>query len=123
MSRRRRAETASAIFTAKNARNDTHESTTDPEAKLFRKGNGQGAKLCYMGHALMENRNGLVVKARLTQVSGTAEREAALHMVDRHSPGATRRLTLGADKGYDAAGFIDALKQIACRRISRRTTR
>lgn len=99
-------------FHGEKRKNDTHESTTDPDAKLFRKGNGQGAKLCYMGHALMENRNGLVVKAHLTEASGTAEREAALHMIERHSPGSTRRLTLGADKGYDASSFVGALKQM-----------
>jgi transposase len=100
--------------------NDTHESTTDPDAKLLRKGNGQPAKLCFMGHALMENRNGLVVEAHLGEASGTAEREAALDMITRHAPGscrrassARRRITLGADKGYDAASFIADLRRMA----------
>jgi hypothetical protein len=78
--------------------NDTHESTTDPDAKLFRKGNGQPAKLCYMGHALMENRSGLVVQAHLGQASGTAEREVAIHMVHHLSPGSSRRITLGLEQ-------------------------
>src|SRR5436190_22966494 len=63
--------------------NETHQSTTDPGARLYKKGDGQPAKLCYMGHVMMENRNGLVVDGTLTQASGTAEREAALHMLDR----------------------------------------
>ncbi|MEM7777958.1 MAG: IS5 family transposase [Pseudomonadota bacterium] len=99
-----------ADFHGKRRKNDTHASTTDPDAKLFRKGAGKEAKLCFMGHALMENRSGLVVQARLTQASGTAEREAAIAMIDRHSSGSMRRLTLGADKGYDAAGFVQTLR-------------
>lgn len=99
-------------FHGETRTNDTHESATDPDAKLFRKGNGQPAKLCFMGHALMENRSGLVVQAHLGQASGTAEREAALHMIAQQSPG-SGRITLGADKGYDAAGFVDDLRQMA----------
>jgi transposase len=100
-------------FHGEKRANDTHESTTDPDAKLYRKGNGQPAKLCFMGHALMENRSGLVVQAHLSQASGTAEREAAIDMLDRHAPGSSRRITLGADKGYDAAGFVGELRQMA----------
>ena len=99
-------------FHGEKRANDTHESKTDPDAKLFRKGNGQPAKLCFMGHALMENKNGLVVQAHLGQASGTAEREAAVHMITRQSPGSAR-ITLGADKGYDAASFVGALRQMA----------
>lgn len=99
-------------FHGEKRANDTHASTTDPDAKLFRKGNGQPAKLCFMGHALMENRSGLVVQAHLGQASGTAEREAAIAMITRHSPGSTRRLTLGADKGYDAASFVTDLREM-----------
>lgn len=73
-------------FHGEKRANDTHESKTDPDAKLFRKGNGQPAKLCFMGHALMENRSGPVVQAHLSQASGTAEREAAIHMINRHRP-------------------------------------
>jgi transposase len=91
--------------------NDTHASTTDPEAKLYRKGRGKEAKLCFMGHALMENRHGLVVRADTTQANGTAEREAALEMIDGHAPGTSNRLTLGADKAYDAREFVADLRQ------------
>lgn len=89
--------------------NDTHQSTTDPEARLYRKGNGQPAKLCYMGHALMENRHGLAVDGMVTQATGLAEREATLAMLDRR-PG-HRRITLGADKAYDVKGFIADLRR------------
>jgi transposase len=99
-------------FHGEKRANDTHESTTDPDAKLYRKGNGQPAKLCFMGHALMENRSGLVVQAHLGQATGTAEREAAIHMITRASPG-SGRITLGADKGYDAASFVENLRQMA----------
>ena len=77
--------------------NETHAKTTDPDAKLYRKGSSQAAKLSYMGHALIENRHGLVVGATLTPATGTAEREAAIKMIVRHSPGA-RRLTLAPTK-------------------------
>jgi len=90
--------------------NDTHASTSDPQARLYRKGRGKEAKLCFMGHLLMENRNGLVVKARLTQASGTAEREAAEAMV-RDRPG-RGRITLGGDKGYDTRDFVAALRAL-----------
>jgi len=79
----------------------------------YKKSPGTGAMLCFMGHALMENRSGLIVQGDLTQADGHAERRAALDMIHRHSPGSTRRLTLGADKGYDAAGFVADLRK-AC---------
>jgi hypothetical protein len=79
--------------------NATHASTTDAEARLFRKGKGKEARLSYMGHALAENRHGLVVEAGLTQATGTAEREAAKDLIESHSPGSERRLTLGARQG------------------------
>ena len=100
-------------FKGKKRSNATHASVTDPEARLYKKSPGTGAMLCFMGHALMENRNGLVVQGDLTQADGHAERRTALDMVHRHSPGSTRRLTLGADKGYDAAEFVADLRQ-AC---------
>ena len=93
--------------------NATHASTTDPEARLYKKSPGTGAALCFMGHALMENRHGLIVQGELTQAEGHAERRAALDMVHRHCPGSTKRLTLGADKGYDAAQFVSHLRE-AC---------
>jgi transposase len=95
-------------FRGKKRSNETHESTTDPEAKLYRKGDGQPAILCYIGHALMENRNGLIVGGLVSQASGTAEREAALALLDRHTEG-TRR-TLGADKAYDVTEFVNDLR-------------
>jgi transposase len=91
--------------------NDTHASTTDPDAKLYRKGRNQGARLSYMGHALMENRHGLVVGATLTAATGTAEREAAIDMIVKRSPGAGR-LTLGADKAYDTQAFVAELRDL-----------
>jgi IS5 family transposase len=92
--------------------NDTHVSTTDPDAKLYRKGNGQAAKLSFMGHALMENRNGLVVQADATEANGTAERAAAITMIDAQAPGTTNQLTLGADKAYDTSDFVADLRQM-----------
>lgn len=84
--------------------NATHASTTDPEAQLARKGLGKEAKLCFMGHVLMENRNGLVMEIAVTQATGTAEREAALEMLER-IPG-RHRITVGADKSYDTRAFV-----------------
>jgi transposase len=98
-------------FHGEKPANATHASTTDPEAKLYRKGHGKEAKLSFMGNTLMENRSGLIVAATLTQASGTAERKAAEEMIVRHSPGA-RRITLGADKGYDAAAFVANLRAL-----------
>jgi len=89
--------------------NETHQSTTDPEARLYKKGDGQPARLCYIGHALMENRNGLAVDGGITQASGTAEREAALAMLDRRT--GRRRITLGADKAYDVRQFVEDLRE------------
>ncbi len=90
--------------------NATHASVTDPDARLFRKGKGKPAQLCFMGHALMENRNGFVVEAEMTHADGYGERSAAIAMLHAHDPGSTRRLTLGADKGYDETGFVADLK-------------
>ena len=98
-------------FHGEKRSNATHASTTDPEAKLHRKGAGKEAKLSFMGHALMENRNGLVVATAVTEANGVAERQAAQEMIVRHSPGA-RRLTLGADKGYDARAFVADLRDL-----------
>jgi transposase len=84
--------------------NDTHESTTDPDALLARKGNGKEAKLSYNGNLLIENRNGLIVTTEVFQANGTAERDAALVMLEQ-IPGKDR-VTVGADKGYDTNGFV-----------------
>jgi IS5 family transposase len=98
-------------FHGQKRSNQTHASVTDPEARLYRKGKGKEARLCYMGHALTENRNGLVVDACLTQAGGHAERMAALAMIELRAdrPG---RITLGADKGYDAEDFVNELRSM-----------
>jgi len=88
--------------------NETHASTTDPDARLYRKGSGQPAKLAYLGHVLMENRHALVVDTRLTLATGTAERAAGLEMMAAR-PG-NHQITLGADKAYDVAGFVADLR-------------
>ena len=108
-----RSRNAEVDFKGEKRSNATHASTTDPEARLYKKAPGVGAVLCFMGHALMENRHGLIVQGDLTQADGHAERKAALDMLHRHSPGSTRKLTLGADKAYDAAGFVADLRR-AC---------
>lgn len=96
-----------ADFRGKKRANDTHASTTDPDSRLYKKSKGAEAQLAYLGHVLIENRNGLVVDARLTQADGFAEREAALEMVSELPGG---RATLGADKGYDDRLFVDGLR-------------
>lgn len=107
----RRDRNAEVDFRGEKRSNATHASTTDPDARLYRKSPGAGAMLCFMGHTLMENRNGLIVQAELTRADGHAERQAALAMIRRHSPGSARRRTLGADKGYDSADFVADLRR------------
>jgi transposase len=99
----------SVDFHGQRRRNDTHQSTTDPQALLARKGEGKEAKLSYAGHVLMENRQGLAVDGCVTQATGRAEPEAALTMVEE-LPG-WGRVTLGADKGYDRKEFIQELRE------------
>jgi transposase len=89
--------------------NETHRSTTDPDARLYKKGDGQPAKLCYIGHALMENRHGLAVCGGISRATGTAERETALDLIDG-CPRRRRRITLGADKAYDVTSFVHDLR-------------
>lgn len=108
----RHIRNAAVNFRGQKRSNATHTSVTDPDARLYKKAPGAAATLCFMGHTLMENRNGLVVQADLTHADGHGERKAALEMINRHSPGSTRRLTLGADKGYDSAEFIAALRRM-----------
>jgi IS5 family transposase len=96
-------------FKGEKRSNETHASRTDGDARLYRKGERQASKLCYMGHVLMENRNGLVVDARLTHATGTAEREAAVAMVDELE--GNHRVTVGADKGYDTRQFVTELRE------------
>ncbi len=120
-------------FHGEKRSNDTHESKTDPQARLYKKGKGHEAKLSYLGHALMENRNGLVMDTRVTAAGGRAERDAAVKMIE-DLPGAGR-VTLAADKGYDTKEFVATVRgfgvtphvaQNKTRRasaIDRRTTR
>lgn len=109
----RQNRNAKVDFRGEKRSNATHASTTDPDARLYRKSPGTGAVLCFMGHALMENRSGLIVQDDLSRADGHAERRAARDMIHAHSPGSTRQLTLGADKGYDSADFVRDLRQ-AC---------
>jgi transposase len=98
-------------FHGEKRKNDTHSSTTDPDARLFRKGAGKEAKLCHMGHLMTENRNGLIVDARLTEANGTAERTTALDMIkDNAKPGST----VGGDKNYDTADFVAGCRKRRC---------
>jgi hypothetical protein len=125
---------AEVDFKGEKRSNATHRSTTDPDARLYRRGPGMETKLCFIGHGLMENRCGLIVDARLTRVSGHAERLAALDMIEPLAD-RPRAITLGADRGYDATGFIEELRSLNVRphvaqnksgrrsAIDRRTTR
>ncbi|GIK82727.1 MAG: DDE transposase [Alphaproteobacteria bacterium] len=102
---------AEADFHGQKRTNDTHASTTDPEARLYKKGKGKEAKLCFMGHGLMENRHGLLVDACLTFADGHAERVAALHMIEPLAD-RPRAITLGADKAYDTEDFVNELRSM-----------
>lgn len=97
-------------FKGESRRNDTHASTTDPDARLFKKATGDNSRLCHMGHILMDNRRGLV-DDELTYASGVAERQAALKVLERQKRKA-RRLTVGADKGYDCRAFVQGCRQL-----------
>ncbi|MDA9437029.1 IS5 family transposase [Bradyrhizobium sp. CCBAU 51627] len=102
---------AEADFHGQKRSNDTHASTTDPDASLCRKGKGKETKLCFIGHGLMENRHGLLVDACLTRADGHAERVAALHMIQPRADRPTA-ITLGADKAYDAEDFVNELRSM-----------
>jgi Transposase DDE domain len=97
-------------FHGEHRTNETHASATDPEAKLFRKGRGKEAKLSFIGHALMENRHGLLVDSRLSEANGTAEREVAATMLAA-VPG-RQPITVGGDKGFDTKGFVAAVRDL-----------
>jgi transposase len=98
-------------FHGQKRKNDTHSSTTDPDARLFRKGAGKEAKLSHMGHLMTENRNGLIIDARVTAANGTAERTTALDMIeDNAGPGST----VGGDKNYDTADFVAGCRERGC---------
>jgi hypothetical protein len=102
--------------------NDTHASTTDPEARLYRKSPNTAATLCYSGHLLMEHRSALIVDAELTTVDGYAERATALEMLAR-LPATARRRTVAGDKGYDTRRFVADARALGSPRTSLRTTR
>ena len=97
-------------FRGEKLSNATHRSATDPDARLMRKGKGKEAKLVFMAHALMDNRHGLVSDFRLTEANGTAECDAALAMLTT-IPG-SRRLSVGADRGYDSRGFVTECREL-----------
>ena len=101
-----------ADFHGQQRRNDTHASKTDPDARLYKKSSGQEAKLSYLGHTLVENRNGLVVAAMATQADGMAERDAGLLMVQGLTKGTKRQITVGADKAYDTRDFVQTLREL-----------
>jgi hypothetical protein len=96
-------------FRGEKRSNETHRSTTDPDARMARKAKGKESKLSYQANVLMENRNGLIVDTRVLHATGTAEREGALAMLDR-LPKNKRRRTLGADKGYDTQDFVAGVR-------------
>ena len=97
-------------FHGTKRRNDTHQSATDPDSRLYRKSQGQESKLCYMGHAVMENRHGLAVAGMVTQATGTAERESSLKMLRKIRRKGKRHMTAGADKAYDTKDHVADLR-------------
>ncbi|MBI1806819.1 MAG: IS5 family transposase [Ignavibacteria bacterium] len=99
-------------FHGEKRTNDTHQSTTDPEARLYRKGKGKESKLSFMGHVVMDNRHGLVVSTCYTKATGKAERTTATQMMKKVKGKQTRRLTLGADKNYDTKEFVDDMRSL-----------
>jgi transposase len=99
-------------FHGESRRHQTHASSTDPEARLYKKSAGQEAKLSYLGHTLVENRNGLIAAAMTTQADGTAERDAALLMLHELTRKRSGRITTGADKGYDTRDFVSTVREL-----------
>jgi transposase len=105
---------AEVDFKGQRRSNETHQSTTDPEARLYKKGPGMEARLCFLGHTLMENRHGLIVDTRLTRADGHAERIAALSMIEPRAD-RPRAISVGADKAYDAEDFVNELRAMNVR--------
>lgn len=99
-------------FHGQQRKNDTHESTTDPDARLYKKSYGKESHLAYLGHALVENRNGLIAAAIATQADGYAEREAALLLLEEKQKNSKRPITVGADKAYDTGDFVAAARAL-----------
>ena len=122
-------------FRGQKRSNKTHESTTDADARLYKKSYGKESKLSYLGHALVENRNGLIAAAMVIRVDGFAERDAALLMLHERQKGRSRRITVGADKAYDTKDFVTTARELnvtphvtkndtgRCSNLDRRTTR
>ena len=102
----------SANFHGHKRSNKTHESTTDPDARLYKKSYGKESRLSYLGHALVENRNGLIAAAMVSHADGYAERDAALLMLAEKQQGRTRRITVGADKAYDSKDFVRTVREL-----------
>ena len=111
LSKQAKTDDDGSNFHGQLRKNDTHQSMTDPEAKLYRKADGREAKLSYLGHALMENRNGLAVGGMVTQADGTAERRASEAMLKKQAKG-SKRITVGEDKAYDTSDHIAALRRM-----------
>lgn len=120
-------------FRGEQRSNDTHESKTDPEAKLMRKGAGQAARLCFSGHALMENRSGMLVDLRIAEANGRAEIDMALAML-KENVARSKPITVGGDRGFDVQRFVDGARELGATphvaqlrerpsKIDRRTTR
>lgn len=99
-------------FHGQKRSNKTHESTTDADARLYKKSYGKESKLSYLGHALVENRNGLIAAAMVTHADGYAERDAALLMLAEKQEGRSRRITVGADKAYDSQDFVSTVREL-----------
>jgi transposase len=99
-------------FHGQKRTNDTHQSTTDPDARLYKKSYGKESKLSYLGHTLVENRNGLIAAAMVTHADGYAERDAALLMLDQKQKNRSRRITVGADKAYDTRDLVTTLREL-----------
>ncbi len=99
-------------FHGRKRKNDTHQSTTDPDARLYKKAAGREAKLCYLGHALMENHNGLAVGGLVTHANGTAERRAAEELLEEQRKATGHRITAGSDKAYDTSDHVAKLRKI-----------
>jgi transposase len=122
-------------FRGRKRSNKTHESTTDGDARLYKKSYGKESKLSYLGHALVENRNGLIAAAMVTEADGFAERDAALLMLHERQKDRSRRITVGADKAYDTKDFVTTARELnvtphvtkndkgRCSNLDRRTTR
>ena len=99
-------------FHGRQRSNQTHASSTDPDARLYKKSYGKESKLSYLGHALVENRSGLIAAAMVTHADGFAERDAALLMLQQKQQGRSRRITMGADKAYDSRDFVTTAREL-----------